>query len=71
MGLFQQREEDEKSQWTLPSEPLERNTADELDAAPAADPFALGLGDSLSSIVFPVARPAPAAQGVESAEPQD
>jgi hypothetical protein len=72
MGLFQHRPEEEENQWAgLPSEPLEREGADVLDVVPAVDPMALGLGASVSSIVFPVAVPAPAADSVESGEPDE
>lgn len=70
MGLFQHRPEDEENQWAgLPSEPLEKTGADVLDTAPAVDPMSLGLGGSVSSIVFPVAPPAPAASATEDREP--
>lgn len=74
MGLFQHRPEEEEKQWAgLPSEPRELGAADVLDAAPAVDPLTLGLGDAaaVSSIVFPVAPPAPEAVVIESAEPKD
>jgi hypothetical protein len=72
MGLFQHRPEEEENQWAgLPSEPLEREGADVLDVAPAVNPMALGLGASVSSIVFPVAVPAPAADSVENGEPDE
>ncbi len=73
MGLFQQRPEEEEQQWALPSEPLERSDADLLDTAPAVDPLTLGLGApaSVSSIVFPVAPPAPEAATVENSDPED
>lgn len=75
MGLFQQRPEEEEKQWALPSEPLERSEAEQLDTAPAVDPLALGLGadapSSVSSIVFPVAPPAPEAESTENGEPED
>lgn len=71
MGLFDQRKEEE-NQWAgLPSEPLDRGAADVLDAAPSVDPMALGLGVDVSSIVFPVAPPAPDAVSIESREPDD
>ena len=71
MGLFDQRKEEE-NQWAgLPSEPLDRGAADVLDAAPAVDPMALGLGADVSSIVFPVAPPPPAAFSVENREPDE
>lgn len=73
MGLFQQRPEDEEKQWGLPSEPLERSASERLDEAPAVDPLALGLDPSpaVSSIVFPVAPPAPEAVAIENGEPED
>lgn len=73
MGLFQHRPEEEENQWTLPSEPLDHDQADVLDSAPAVDPLALGFGDAtaVSSIVFPVAPPAPEAAIIESGEPKD
>lgn len=73
MGLFQQRPEEEEKQWGLPSEPLETSAADTLDAAPTVDPLALGLDNpsSVSSIVFPVAPPAPEAASTENADPED
>lgn len=73
MGLFQQRSEDEEKQWAgLPSEPRETGVADVLDAAPAVDPFSLGFGGAadVSSIVFPVAPPAPDAFSIENREPE-
>ena len=71
MGLFQQRKDEEENQWTLPSEPIDRERTDILDEAPAVDPMALGLGVDVNSIVFPVAPPAPDAVGVEDREPED
>ena len=75
MGLFQQRADDKENQWTLPSEPLERSETEVLDAAPAVDPLAIGLGlgagASISSVAFPVAPPAPAAFSIEDREPED
>ncbi|MEV7610839.1 hypothetical protein AB0N61_15245 [Microbacterium sp. NPDC089320] len=72
MGLFQQRTDDEENQWKLPSEPLERSESDVLSAATAVDPLTLGLGldsPAVSSIVFPVAPPAPEATSIENGEP--
>ncbi len=50
----------------LPSEPLERTEADVLDTAPVVDPLSIGLGaetsGDLSSVLFPVAPPAPEAE---------
>jgi hypothetical protein len=68
--MFDQRKEEE-NQWAgLPSEPLDRGAADVLDTAPAVDPMALGLGANVSSIVFPVAPPAPDAVSTENREPE-
>ena len=71
MGMFDQRKEEE-NQWAgLPSEPLDRGAADVLDTAPPVDPMALGLGTQVTSIVFPVAPPAPDAVSIENREPED
>ena len=71
MGLFQQGPKDEQQDWTgLPSEPLEADTADKLDAAPSIDPLSIGLGGPVSSIVFPVAPSAPDAVSIETLEPE-
>lgn len=72
MGLFQQRPEEHEDQWAgLPSEPRDRDGADALDAVPAVDPSALGFGGDVTSIVFPVAPPPPAAFSIENREPED
>jgi hypothetical protein len=71
MGLFQHRPEEEESQWTLPSEPVEHDAADILDAAPSVDSLMLGMPNPATSIVFPVAAPAPEASDVASGEPED
>lgn len=71
MGLFQHRPEEEENQWVLPSEPLERDQADLLGEVPNADPFDLAFGNPVTSIVFPVAPPAPAADDTETGEPND
>ncbi len=74
MGLFQQKPEEQENQWVLPSEPLERTEADVLDTAPVVDPLSIGLGaetsGDLSSVMFPVAPPAPEAVAAESGEPE-
>lgn len=74
MGLFQQKSDEEENQWVLPSEPLERSESEVLDTAPVVDPLSLGLGlgvaSSVSSIVFPVAVPAPDAVATEKREPE-
>lgn len=75
MGLFQQRPEEQENEWALPSEPIERSESEVLDTAPAVDPLTIGLGlgagASVSSIVFPVAPPAPDAFSIENREPDD
>lgn len=71
MGLFQHRPEDEENQWAgLPSEPLDNTGADVLDTVPAVDPMSLDFSGSVSSIVFPVAPPPPAAFSIEDREPE-
>lgn len=74
MGLFQQKPEEQENQWVLPSEPLERTEAEVLDTAPVVDPLSIGLGaetsGDLSSVLFPVAPPAPEAVAAESGEPE-
>lgn len=71
MGLFQQRSEEEENQWVLPSEPLARSEADLLDEVPSADSLALGLGNPVTSIVFPVAPVLQDAEGTETGEPEE
>ena len=75
MGLFQQKPEEQENQWVLPSEPLERTEADVLDTAPVVDPLSIGLGaetsGDLSSVLFPVAPPAPEAVSIENREPEN
>ncbi|GAA1145480.1 MULTISPECIES: hypothetical protein [Microbacterium] len=71
MGLFQHRPEEEENQWVLPSEPLDRDAADVLDAVPSADPLSLGFEGQVTSIVFPVAPVLPEAGADETGEPKD
>ncbi|MDR2997217.1 MAG: hypothetical protein LBU78_03760 [Microbacterium sp.] len=75
MGLFQQRPEEEQNEWAgLPSEPLDpQSAAEQLDAPPtASDIFGLGGGPLYTSVVFPVAPPAPEAADVTaSGEDED
>ena len=73
MGLFSQVPEFRKDDWAgIPSDPLrEKSTAESLDEAPAVDPFAIGLGGQTTSMVFPVAAPAPEAADVTTGEPGD
>ena len=72
MGVFSQRPEEELNEWAgLPAEPREPDAADVLDAAPAVDPFSVGLGAQYSTVVFPVAAPAPDAADAPTAGPGD
>nr|WP_201468549.1 hypothetical protein [Microbacterium hydrocarbonoxydans] len=75
MGLFQQRPEEQENEWALPSEPIERSEAEVLATTPTVDPLSLGIGlesgGSVTSIVFPVAPPAPDAVTIENREPED
>jgi len=67
MGLFQQRPEEEQNEWAgLPSEPLDaQSAAEQLDAPPtASDLFGVSGGPLYTSVVFPVAPPAPEAADV-------
>lgn len=71
MGLFQQRPEEEERVWAgLPSEPRDiENPAERLDDAPAMDLMDIGVGAKYSTMVFPVAPPAPEAADVTDGEP--
>ncbi|WXH15553.1 hypothetical protein LTA6_000926 [Microbacterium sp. LTA6] len=72
MGLFQNRPEEQENVWAgLPAEP--RGDEDQVDtlSTSSVDPLTVGLGASVSSIVFPVAPPAPEAVVIEDAEPKD
>ena len=71
MGLFQQKPEAHQTEWAgLPSEPLDpQSPAEALDAASVVDPFAVELPGSTSSIVFPVAAPAPETGDTKTGEP--
>ncbi|WP_309064883.1 hypothetical protein [Microbacterium sp.] len=70
MGLFQQRPEEEQNQWAgLPSEPIEVSEAERLDEAPTLDLLDVGLGAAYSTMVFPVAPPAPEAVDVTDGDP--
>ncbi|REJ05184.1 hypothetical protein DY023_11475 [Microbacterium bovistercoris] len=67
MGLFQQRPDDEQKQWAgLPSEPLDtQSAAEQLDTPPtASDLFGVAGGPLYTTVVFPVAPPAPEAADV-------
>lgn len=72
MGLFQQRDEEEQQQWAgLPSEPRgPENPADTLSPS-SVDPFAVDFAAQVTTMVFPVAPPAPEAAEMESGEPED
>lgn len=69
--MFAQRPE-EKSAWAaLPGEPLERDDAADILPASDVDPLTLGLGASVTSIVFPVAPVLEEGAGQADAEPGD
>jgi hypothetical protein len=55
MGLFTQKPDDPGPWASLPGEPLDQDSVDELDAGTALDPLEIGLGAQTTSIVFPVA----------------
>lgn len=71
MGLFQQRSEEDENQWVLPSEPLARSEADMLGEVPSVDSIDFAFGNPVTSIVFPVAPPAPEAADAATGEPED
>lgn len=56
MGLFQQKPEEQKSEWKLPAEPLERDATDLLGDEPPFDPLGLNLstGSLVASVEVPV-----------------
>lgn len=64
MGLFQQRPTEKEAWAAIPGEPLASDDAADTLDAPAADPFDIGLGAQYTSVVFPVAPPAPEATDV-------
>ncbi|WP_300265531.1 hypothetical protein [Microbacterium sp.] len=72
MGLFQQGPKHDQQDWAgLPSEPRDDDGVETLDHRPTVDPLSVGLGGPVSSIVFPVAPPAPDAVSIENREPED
>ena len=72
MGVFSERPEEEKQDWAgLPSEPRDHDAVDQLDAAPSLDPLNVGLGAQHSTVVFPVAAPAPEASDVTDGDAGD
>lgn len=72
MGVFSQRPEEELRQWGgLPSEPRDHEGVDQLSDAPTVDPMDVGLGAQYSTVVFPVAAPAPAVTETTNADAGD
>lgn len=72
MGLFTQKPQEENTWMALPGEPRdETDAADTLPSASPVDPLALDFGTQVTSIVFPVAPPAPDAVSIETREPED
>ncbi|MEJ1089777.1 hypothetical protein WDU99_15790 [Microbacterium sp. Mu-80] len=62
MGLFTQKPQEPSAWAALPGEPLnETDTTERLDEAPNLDLMDVGLGAKYSTVVFPVAPPAPEA----------
>lgn len=71
MGLFQNRPEELETTWAgLPSEPRDDDGTEVLDTVPGVDPTSLDFGGSISSVVFPVTPPPPAASSIEDREPE-
>lgn len=73
MGLFVNRPEEQQNHWAgLPSEPLDADEAEIQETVRTADSLTLGLGlglgNPVTSIVFPVTPPSPEAADVASAD---
>lgn len=72
MGLFSQRKDEENTWAALPGEPrAPQDAADVLDTSSGIDPLEVGLTANYTSIVFPVAAPAPEAADTADAAPKD
>jgi hypothetical protein len=70
MGLFTQKPQEPSAWAALPGEPLdEADPVERLDEAPALDPMDIGVGAKYTTMVFPVAPPAPEAADVTDGEP--
>lgn len=68
MGLFTQKPQEPSAWASLPGEPLdETNPSERLDEAPSIDPMDVGLSAQYSTVVFPLAAPAPEAADVADA----
>lgn len=65
MGLFSQKQQEPGAWAALPGEPLdEHGVAERLDEAPSLDLMDVGLTAKYTTVVFPVAPPAPEAADV-------
>ncbi|UWF77626.1 hypothetical protein [Microbacterium neungamense] len=71
MGVFSERPEQQRQDWAgLPSEPYDvTDPPERLDEAPRLAPDDLGLGAQYSSVVIPVAPPAPEAADASDSGP--
>lgn len=70
MGLFSQKQQEPGAWAALPGEPLDEQATERLDEAPAMDLMDIGIGAKYTTMVFPVAAPAPEAEDTsESGEP--
>ncbi|MFC7788151.1 hypothetical protein ACU045_04125 [Microbacterium sp. MAHUQ-60] len=70
MGLFSQKQQEPGAWAALPGEPLEEHANERLDEVPGADLMDVGLGAKYTTMVFPVAAPAPEAEDTsETGEP--
>lgn len=71
MGLFSQRPQDPGPWASLPGEPRDPDAVDTLGVEETVDPLEVGLGAQTTSIVFPVAPPAPEAAETADAQPKE
>ena len=62
MGLFSQKQQEPGAWAALPGEPLEEKANERLDEVPTIDMTDIGLGAKYTTMVFPVAAPAPEAE---------
>lgn len=61
MGLFSQKQQEPSTWAALPGEPLDEAKNERLEEVPNADLMDIGLGANYTTVVFPVAPPAPEA----------
>lgn len=62
MGLFSQKQQEPSTWAALPGEPLDEAKNSRLEEVPNADLLDIGLGAKYTTMVFPVAPPAPEAE---------